>query len=1260
MNLSGGSQRSESRHPPVAIALATRESRDRLTNSPLTNLLPWSVEGIADEEWRAWTDSLPVGLDIPLGMDFNGFLRKLKETTNDFIPPGSTGPLGFAREFCLFDSAQHHSGPVHLPRCDSLFGLQVLNFLVGRMGLKALQLPPHPRTKWPANLGPGTTNILNRLADWHEVIVKATDIVEKEREKFQPQTAVEASESESATRMRRRRALWSNLSNGVRKTGRFTKIATNLSIAAFLLGWYFSGKFQLPKPEDVAKEFSGLNNDSLGQDNGLDSIISRFGLDVPELEKYLRDRTHQPLTMPLRLGLAISPLLFVIPILLRDLHLQTHELISIFQSFGNERPAALVACEEVVWHEVLNLNEGVKGVEQALSDMVAKWALIARPDEEASWFQDLDKYPKNSLDARRYRAADSEEVASTTLLSPNTLDPADTLTPSLNTLYPAPESFRGPSISMLSSSSWFSHRPINTVQTPADPVSHNPISLEALCGFLNVKGSDKVDEVVLGDMFRRYINYPVASGSDPTEPSITSVSGPPGASSPSNASAIESPSAMDTELSQPEPSITSVSGPPGASSPSSASAIETPSAMDTELSQPELSITSVSGPPGASSPSSASAIETPSAMDTELSQPEPSITSASEPPGASSPSNASAIETSSAMDTDLSQLEPSITSVSGPPGASPPSSASAIETPSAMDTELSQPELSITSASGPPGASSPSSASAIETPSAMDTELSQPEPSITSASEPPGASSPSNAVAIETSSALDTEGSGASTTQPEPSKTTVDWNCYNTRILQIEQAEVFTNGVLNLIEVCLRIKAPIGAEQALDVSRLDNIGHDRKLSNSLLKKTTVTLVPFTGRGSSDSDAAPASIAARGKEDNSFSLDSNTPNVVLVTENHADKEPVTVNFNSGYHGLGSFFREDDELSDLTSMNSDGEEAATANLENSSTNPSMDEDDAESSVDGEHLAYMFSTLTFNPVDPAADANDRIGEEDAENDNNGDESTTINPEDEDPKYADKDASNVNAEDYPETSDPESEDDDDDIIEIEMIDLSSDDPIVIDLTGDDRVDFSTQEKASRDKTGIKIECYSAFALETWHRELRGSHTKSHHPLSGILEESKDNVYRVAQAFQNASLRSRISVPDHEEPIFKMWQNLSMRADGKWQSGCSSIYSTPWPRGVPLDLHSIFETRHIVVRGLTKPRELDMDLFDAMGISQQRLLSMQDLSLRTTDEPKRGEIKALAEDFIQEAKDAQGRVLHVMRTPMHLAGNEDPAAEVR
>ncbi|KAJ7128188.1 hypothetical protein C8R43DRAFT_957673 [Mycena crocata] len=1224
MNLSGGSQRSESRHPPVAIALATRESRDRLTNSPLTNLLPWSVEGIADEEWRAWTDSLPVGLDIPLGMDFNGFLRKLKETTNDFIPPGSTGPLGFAREFCLFDSAQHHSGPVHLPRCDSLFGLQVLNFLVGRMGLKALQLPPHPRTKWPANLGPGTTNILNRLADWHEVIVKATDIVEKEREKFQPQTAVEASESESATRMRRRRALWSNLSMAFAKRG----------------------KFQLPKPEDVAKEFSGLNNDSLGQDNGLDSIISRFGLDVPELEKYLRDRTHQPLTMPLRLGLAISPLLFVMPILLRDLHLQTHELISIFQSFGNERPAALVACEEGVVARSVNLNEGVKGVvNRPLSDMVAK----------------LDKYPKTLLMLDDIVLRLGRSSVNYTIVS-KTLDPADTLTPSLNTLL---------SRSRVISWSKYLHalfqaagfRIGQLIRCRRRQILFRTIPLVSrrFADFLNVKGSDKVDEVVLGDMFRRYINYPVASGSDPTEPSITSVSGPPGASSPSNASAIESPSAMDTELSQPEPSITSVSGPPGASSPSSASAIETPSAMDTELSQPELSITSVSGPPGASSPSSASAIETPSAMDTELSQPEPSITSASEPPGASSPSNASAIETSSAMDTDLSQLEPSITSVSGPPGASPPSSASAIETPSAMDTELSQPELSITSASGPPGASSPSSASAIETPSAMDTELSQPEPSITSASEPPGASSPSNAVAIETLWGLN-----------NPTRAVKD-NCrlellHNTRILQIEQAEVFTNGVLNLIEVCLRIKAPIGAEQALDVSRLDNIGHDRKLSNSLLKKTTVTLVPFTGRGSSDSDAAPASIAARGKEDNSFSLDSNTPNVVLVTENHADKEPVTVNFNSGYHGLGSFFREDDELSDLTSMNSDGEEAATANLENSSTNPSMDEDDAESSVDGEHLAYMFSTLTFNPVDPAADANDRIGEEDAENDildtasesDNGDESTTINPEDEDPKYADKDASNVNAEDYPETSDPESEDDDDDIIEIEMIDLSSDDPIVIDLTGDDRVDFSTQEKASRDKTGIKIECYSAFALETWHRELRGSHTKSHHPLSGILEESKDNVYRVAQAFQNASLRSRISVPDHEEPIFKMWQNLSMRADGKWQSGCSSIYSTPWPRGVPLDLHSIFETRHIVVRGLTKPRELDMDLFDAMGISQQRLLSMQDLSLRTTDEPKRGEIKALAEDFIQEAKDAQGRVLHVMRTPMHLAGNEDPAAEVR
>ena len=60
----------------------------RTTNSPLVSILPWSVEGIADEEWRDWANNIPEDMMIPPGMEFgvrysaysNEILTRFSET----------------------------------------------------------------------------------------------------------------------------------------------------------------------------------------------------------------------------------------------------------------------------------------------------------------------------------------------------------------------------------------------------------------------------------------------------------------------------------------------------------------------------------------------------------------------------------------------------------------------------------------------------------------------------------------------------------------------------------------------------------------------------------------------------------------------------------------------------------------------------------------------------------------------------------------------------------------------------------------------------------------------------------------------------------------------------------------------------------------------------------------------------------------------------------------------------------------------------
>lgn len=43
----------------------------KVTNSPLVAILPFSVEGISDDSWRSWAEKMPADLDIPPNIRFH-------------------------------------------------------------------------------------------------------------------------------------------------------------------------------------------------------------------------------------------------------------------------------------------------------------------------------------------------------------------------------------------------------------------------------------------------------------------------------------------------------------------------------------------------------------------------------------------------------------------------------------------------------------------------------------------------------------------------------------------------------------------------------------------------------------------------------------------------------------------------------------------------------------------------------------------------------------------------------------------------------------------------------------------------------------------------------------------------------------------------------------------------------------------------------------------------------------------------------------
>ncbi|KAJ6453274.1 hypothetical protein DFH09DRAFT_1117384 [Mycena vulgaris] len=394
---------------------------ERITNSPLVGILPWSVDGLNNDEWRSWVNDMPEDLKIPTWINFSGLLREIADTTNDHLS-SATATQSSTRQFFGFD--QPTGKKPNLPdHC--ILGLQVINFMAERMGM-GRTTKTYPRYRNP-ELGGKNESVLNSLGNWQDTLKKFLDLT---REHMPVSVTPDHSSSEEEDDEKQLQALLRNLWRPY-QADHLQTIIHNFSLAAFMLGWYFQGHFKLPDKVD------GLFNHLRGHE----SLTAQVDADRAEIKKNVK--SVKDLLKPFKMALETTPILLLVP---RQLHASSYndaQLIKFFQSLGTFRPSDIATCEKAIMDEVWMLARGVKRAETAMTDLAANLKLIELNATTGMWFQgksmsDLSTSVTNS-GANQIMSEPLDPLNDHDLFDQYTTDPgtADPPPPPKNAKYPS-------------------------------------------------------------------------------------------------------------------------------------------------------------------------------------------------------------------------------------------------------------------------------------------------------------------------------------------------------------------------------------------------------------------------------------------------------------------------------------------------------------------------------------------------------------------------------------------------------------------------------------------------------------------------------------------------------------------------------------------------------------------------------------------------------------------------------------------------------
>ncbi|KAJ7441852.1 hypothetical protein B0H11DRAFT_1932771 [Mycena galericulata] len=327
----------------------------RISNSPRVAMLPWSVQGINNEEWRNWP--LEAGLpesDVRLyvcylfaGYIKESLLRRGQDLVQD-IQKATCDPLEyrgikanqFARWFCGFDEL-HVDGTA---------------------------LPEHA---------------MAQLCDWPTVIPKAIKMSKKASSE-PPMTshlwpADGLSDGVSALYTNYMASRWI-----ADKPKKYNTVLKNFHLTAFALGWFFEGRFRIPQdPEAMLTHFESLG------------FKDRVQKHLPFLTK-----SGATATNTLRLVLWGSPLFLLVPWSFEDMAFMHHQLIQasrilvlngnalttgkVFHWLGSEKPTDLKACETAIMDTVWILAKDGKGAHSVVPDLLCRLEAIVK--KSRNWF----------------------------------------------------------------------------------------------------------------------------------------------------------------------------------------------------------------------------------------------------------------------------------------------------------------------------------------------------------------------------------------------------------------------------------------------------------------------------------------------------------------------------------------------------------------------------------------------------------------------------------------------------------------------------------------------------------------------------------------------------------------------------------------------------------------------------------------------------------------------------------------------------------
>ncbi|KAJ7691080.1 hypothetical protein B0H16DRAFT_1486806 [Mycena metata] len=350
---------------------------ERVTNSPLVQALPWVSQGLYDESWKCWTVndfSIPTYFRLQLitGQNFLGEIKDLtmfglSKTQQDLV----------IRKFCGYNTQLPNAGNSKSHVGNVFFGLRVIDHVASVLGA-----PPHfsiPRQALTVEVKGHTQEILHLLASWPTVVEAASNL-RKESKAGMAEVIFEGRAEDLQSK-----ALYQNFTANFKVQG-YELILQNFRWTAFLLGWYFTGKFRLPDDKTKIMEYLTAHGfqDALKTDR--EGITARLG--------QIKD-----IQAPLKLALFVSPLTLLIPRVLVSLSLHDPHLIQIFRGFGNCRPPDLKQLEEEIMRVIWLLARGLINVQKAVADVLTAWNNIPRSTESTRWFVEPFPIQNNSQGA---------------------------------------------------------------------------------------------------------------------------------------------------------------------------------------------------------------------------------------------------------------------------------------------------------------------------------------------------------------------------------------------------------------------------------------------------------------------------------------------------------------------------------------------------------------------------------------------------------------------------------------------------------------------------------------------------------------------------------------------------------------------------------------------------------------------------------------------------------------------------------------------